>query len=102
MRNLTDSRKSICGNWCGNSRTAVEERVAILLGMFQAKETWISSGCLGLWLVYVSPTNVIKKLTTNNNNNTEDLIAKGTVAQKCCKTLTLAGSFNNQSESDKC
>ena len=76
--------------------------------MFQAKETWISSGCLGLWLVYVSPTNVIEKLTTNNNNNnnnnnnTEDLIAKGTVAQKCCKTLTLAASFNNQSESDKC
>ena len=37
--------------------------------MFQAKETWISSGRLGLWLVYVSPTNVIKKLTTNNNNS---------------------------------
>ena len=57
------------GKLARNSLSAVEERVAILLGMFQAKETWISSGRLGLWLVYVSPTNVIKKLTTNNNNN---------------------------------
>ena len=42
-----------------NSRPAVQERVAILLGMFQAKETWISSARFGLWLVYVSPTNVL-------------------------------------------
>ena len=30
----------------------------------------------------------------------EDLIAKGTVAQKCCQTLSFVGSYNNQSESD--
>ena len=42
-----------------SAELTVEERVAILLGMFQAKETWISSGRFGLWLVYVSPTNVI-------------------------------------------
>ena len=34
-----------------NARTAVEVRVAILLGMLHAKETWISSGRLGLWVV---------------------------------------------------
>ena len=28
-------------------------RVTVRLGMFQAKETWISSGRLGLWLVCV-------------------------------------------------
>ena len=30
----------------------------------------------------------------------EDLIAKGTVAQKCCQTLSFVRSYNNQSESD--
>ena len=39
--------RKLARNW----RTAVEGRVAILLGMLHAKETWISSGRLDLWLV---------------------------------------------------
>ena len=30
----------------------IQGEVAILLGMLHAKETWISSGRLGLWLMY--------------------------------------------------